>query len=496
MPNELKIVNKGGASRTIIKVLQVCGYQPIIADVIDETMLLLISAIPKADNSAIDVTFTDVPTDDGGVATGYRIKRYVVGADPSTATTLIDWTEGVANALITDNGNGSHTFKDATAVLDVDYMYFYEAYNPVSEGVSNEIEASLFSTSFQPVMRTTLANETVTLPMTVTSPVTIDWGDGTTTTQGAPFVKTYLTAGDYHIKVNITESREVTNFRFGNTGDRLKLIEIKNWGWAKFGTIGGNFWGCANLEKITAEDTPRDLVNMLNFFNGCSKLNQIDNFNWDTSNVTSMQNWFLNCILFNLPVNQLNTANVTNMQSMFANCPVFNQPVSNFDTSNVTAMASMFQGCTVFNQSVLNFNTENVTNMSFMFQGASAFNQSVINFDTSKVTNMSSMFRNATVFNQSVSNFDTSKVTTMLQMFNNAIVFNQPVLFTIPLLTTAQSMFLGATAFNTTNMDNCLINFAGQTTLNNVNMVNNRPRTSASDSAVNILQSRGWLGLV
>jgi hypothetical protein len=84
----------------------------------------------------------------------------------------------------------------------------------------------------------------------------------------------------------------------------------------------------------------------------------------------------------------------------------------------------------------------------------------------------------------------------MLQMFQQAIVFNQPVLFTIPVLTTAQSMFNGATAFNTTNMDNCLINFAGQTTQNNVNMVNNRPRTSASNSAVTTLQSRGWVGLV
>jgi hypothetical protein len=105
------------------------------------------------------------------------------------------------------------------------------------------------------------------------------------------------------------------------------------------------------------------------------------------------------------------------------------------------------------------------------------------------------MFRNASVFNQSV-NFDTSKVTTMFTMFQNAIAFNQPVIFNIPLLTTAQNMFLNATSFNTTNMDNCLINFAGQTTQNNVPMTNNRPRTSASNSAVTILQSRGWIGLV
>jgi len=63
-------------------------------------------------------------------------------------------------------------------------------------------------------------------------------------------------------------------------------------------------------------------------------------------------------------------------------------------------------------------------------------------------------------------------------------------------LTTARNMFSSATAFSTTNMDNCLINFAGQTTQNNVNMANNRPRTSASNSAVATLQGRGWTGLV
>jgi surface protein len=443
LPNELKIVNRNANSRTIIKVLQVCGYMPIIADVIDETMVLLVSAEPKADNTAIDVKFTDVPPDGSTGATGYRIKRYVKGQPLTTALTLIDWTEGASNALITNNGDGTYTYKDATAVVDTDYMYFYEAYNVVSEGTSNELEASLFATSFEPVMRTTTANELVTLPMTTTSPVVIDWGDGTTTTQSAPFTKTYATAGDYHIKVKITASREVTNFRFNNAGDRLKLIDIKNWGWVKL-TGGNNFFGCANLEKITAEDTPSGLINMSGFFANCSKLNQIDNFNWDTSLVTTMSSMLSQAKLFNLPINHLDTSNVTNMSSLL--------------------------------------------------NGAESFNQSVNQLDTSKVTTMQSMFADAIKFNQPVP-FNTEKVITMSTMFFGAKEFNQPVLFNIPLLTNATMMFQGATAFSTTNMDNVLIHFASQTTLNNVPMNNNRPRTSASNSAVATLQGRGWTGL-
>jgi surface protein len=561
LPNRVLIANTSSDSDTRISVMQICGYEPIMADTIDGGLVLLASAVPNATNDAILVTFNDVPA-----ATGYRVFRYVKGANPNTKIQLTDWTEGTANPLITDNGDGTYTYNDGTAVLGTDYMYYYEAYNAVSQGFSNTTEASLLPTTFEPVMRTTASNETVTLPMTVSSPVTIDWGDGTTTTQGAPFTKVYATPGDYHIKVNITQSREVTNFIFNGAGDRLKLIDIRNWGWVKLGTAGRNFWGCSNLEIITAKDVPTGLTNMDRFFTGCSKLTSIDNLaNWDTSNVTNMLFMFHDALVFNQSVSNFDTSKVTNMAGMFYNARAFNQSVSNFDTSLVTNMGNMFQGALVFNQSVSNFDTSLATNMSNMFQGALVFNQSVSNFDTSlvtnmgnmfdgarafnqsvsnfntaNVTNMSAMFRNAWAFNQSVSNFDTAKVTNMAGMFNNARafnqsvsnfntanvtnfgsmfesanVFNQPVPFNTAKATNMISMFSNAFAFNqainfniplvtnmlnfiagsamnTTNVDNMLIGFAGQTTQNNINLNNFRPRTSLSDAAKATLVSRGW----
>ena len=563
LPNRVLIANTSSDSDTRISVMQICGYEPIMADTIDGGLVLLASAAPNAANNAILATFNDVPA-----ATGYRVFRYVKGANPNTKIQLTDWTEGTANPLITDNGDGTYTYNDGTAVAGTDYMYYYEAYNAVSQGFSNTTEASLLPTTFEPVMRTTTANETVTLPMTVTSPVTIDWGDGTTTTQGAPFTKVYATPGDYHIKVKITQSREVTNFMFNNAGDRLKLIDIRNWGWVKLGTIGRNFFGCANLETITAKDTPSGLTNMFYFFANCSKFTgglKLSDWNtsavttmegtffgcslfnqqltnWDTSNVTSMRQMFERASVFNQPISNFNTAKVIDMFSMFERASAFNQSVSNFDTANVTTMGRMFLLASVFNQSVSNFNTAKVTNMTGMFELASAFNQSVSNFNTSNVTDISSMFASAIAFNQSVSNFDTTKVTnmsrmftltsvfnqsvsnfntanvtTMANMFQRAIAFNQPVPFNTVKVTNMNAMFGGASAFNqainfsiplvtnmidfialngmnTTNVDNMLINFAGQTTQNNVNLNQFRPRTAASDAAKATLVGRGWTG--
>jgi surface protein len=107
------------------------------------------------------------------------------------------------------------------------------------------------------------------------------------------------------------------------------------------------------------------------------------------------------------------------------------------------------------------------------------------------VTSMYGMFQGASVFNQSVSNFDTAKVTTMAFMFDNALAFNQAINFSIPLVTN-MSQFIRSTVMNTTNVDNMLIGFAGQTTQNNLNLGTMRPRTSLSDSAKATLVSRNW----
>jgi surface protein len=125
-----------------------------------------------------------------------------------------------------------------------------------------------------------------------------------------------------------------------------------------------------------------------------------------------------------------------------------------------------------------------------MFYDAKSFNQSVSNFNTINVTSMQNMFLGASVFNQPVP-FNTVKVTNMASMFTNATAFNQAINFSIPLVNNIFDIIRDSGLF-TTNVDNMLINFAGQTTLNNLNLGLIRPRTSASDVAKATLISRGW----
>jgi hypothetical protein len=282
-------------------------------------------------------------------------------------------------------------------------------------------DIDVVTTSFQPVMRTTLPNETIYLPMTTTSPVVIDWGDGIVETKSAPFGHTYATAGDYHIKVKITASREITNFRFAGGGDRGKLIDIKNWGWVKL-SGGSNLSGCINVEEITAQDVPEGLTNLTAFFYGMIKLKRVNNLeNWDLSQVLTSNIMFYNCIEFNQEIN-------------------FNMPLN-------TTCSEMFRVCNKLNSNIT-LNIPSCTNLAAALANCAIFNQPVI------LSNLSS-------------------------------------------LTTMSAFMFGTGSYNTTNTDNLLISLASQTTANNVNCSNAfRPRTSASNSAVATLQSRGWTGLV
>ncbi len=107
-------------------------------------------------------------------------------------------------------------------------------------------------------------------------------------------------------------------------------------------------------------------------------------------------------VLKTLSLNNFNTANVTDMQDMFYGCSGLTNLTfgDNFKTANVMYMQSMFLDCSALTSLDLgdNFNTSNVENMSYMFY--SCLNLKAIyvtdKFTTDKVTKSYSMFYGCT----------------------------------------------------------------------------------------------------
>ena len=161
-------------------------------------------------------------------------------------------------------------------------------------GLTTTTAAQATETSFISTWRTTNTSagssgaSQVRLPLISggTYNFTVDWGDGQTDTitsyNQAQVTHTYGTSGDK----TVTITGLVRGWRFANSGDRLKLTNISQWGPLQLGNDGGYFWGAANLQ-ISATDEP-DLSltdDLSNTFLNASALTGSTLSDWNVSGV-------------------------------------------------------------------------------------------------------------------------------------------------------------------------------------------------------------------
>lgn len=165
---------------------------------------------------------------------------------------------------------------------------------------------------------------------------------------------TWSVAGTYQVFITGTFPR----IYFNDGGDRLKLLEVQNWGNIAWTSMGRAFFGCSNLQ-ISATDIPNlsGVTSLSQMFQSCTSLNSPTNINsWNISNVTNVSRMFLNATSFNQNISSWNTSNITTTLNMFANALSFNQNISSWNVSNVTDMSNMFYVSSAFNQNLGSWN--------------------------------------------------------------------------------------------------------------------------------------------
>ena len=98
--------------------------------------------------------------------------------------------------------------------------------------------------AFITVWETTTAGESITIPTATdaTYDYTIDWGDGSAVESGQTGNAThsYATAGEYDVSITGTFPR----IYFNNTGDKTKILEVKQWGSQPWTSMASAFYGC------------------------------------------------------------------------------------------------------------------------------------------------------------------------------------------------------------------------------------------------------------
>jgi hypothetical protein len=127
-------------------------------------------------------------------------------------------------------------------------------------------------------------------------------------------------SGVYILEISPSASNGFNQIRFGDGGDKDKIIDIKQWGDVVWSSFKSAFWGCSNM-LVNATDVP-------------------------------------------------NLSSVTDMAYMFRSAPLANPDTSNWDVSNVTDMSLMFYDATLANPDTLNWDVSSVTNMGRMFENS------------------------------------------------------------------------------------------------------------------------------
>jgi hypothetical protein len=211
----------------------------------------------------------------------------------------------------------------------------------------------------------------------------VQWGDGMSevVTSDAQGVHTYARHGVYNVSITGT----LVGWRFNLNGDRLKLLEVMEWGTVRFGDHGEYFYGAESM-VVSARDAP-NLSGTTNFafMFGHANMMSADLDHWDMSGAVILD-------------------------SMFASASSFNGRVGSWDVSHVVSMDGVFAGATSFNQPIGGWNVSRVIDMEGMFFLAKSFNQSIGMWDVSRVTSMQSMFEVASSFSRDISSWCVSQI--------------------------------------------------------------------------------------
>lgn len=271
------------------------------------------------------------------------------------------------------------------------------------------------------------ASNQVTLPLASDGvyDFTVDWGDGNqdaiTAFDQAEATHTYAVAGQYEITITGT----ITGWAFMGSGDRLKLLDVSQWGPFNPGS-SFPFYLCSNLD-VSATDCmdTTGVTNMAHMFRDCSSLTAINVSEFDTSLVTTMEYMFSGCSsLQSLNLLSFNTANVVGtLQKMFDGCiSLTSLDLSSFNTSGVTGLQFTFQNCqSLTSIDVSSFNTANVGQFWGTFNGCALLTHIDADvFDLSSVTLMGGIFAGVTL---NTANYDSILIAYEAQAVPNSIVF-------------------------------------------------------------------------
>ena len=315
---------------------------------------------------------------------------------------------GVSPQYFISNGSTNYSIKSIKEIGRKDKMVILLEKNDVVDLSQTAANQFVFTIDTENTSSGSSLNTQFMMPLVSGGSynATVNWGDGSSDTitsyNQQEVTHTYSSAGQYEISIEGT----LQGWQFNNAGDRLKMLDVKQWGVLDLSTSAA-FYGCTNLDASATDAPTVSTTTFLQMFRDCTNFNGAIG-NWDVSTVTNTNRCFNSCTTFNKSLNTWNVSNVTDMQFMFGTCLSFDQDLNSWDTSNVDTMFGTFYDCQQFNGDIYSWDTTNVENMSLMFYNCDLFDQSLAAWNIENVTNFTSFMQNASGL--STTNYDATLI--------------------------------------------------------------------------------------
>lgn len=381
------------------------------------------------------------------------------GTFASTTGLSINSTTGVINTdtstpddntpyIVTYTASTGETVTTQVTIKNLDNATFSYSATSFCENASNQTPTittpgGTFTTqdiSFRPFqMQFEVApgvSKTITIPNTVGSSYTVNWGDGATTTESTGTITHTYNDGNNTDVTNPTvsigaegDTGAFTSCRFANAGSKSDLLDISQWGDIVWSRMDVMFYGCNNTSfQISATDYPNisniSSAGFNRMFQSATYFNS-DIGHWDVSNCPKFTQMFYYATNFNnggsASINNWDTSSVLNLSFMFYFASNFNQPVGNWDLSSATDINRMFWGASNFNQDLSNWNLSSVTGtgLNNLFK-LTAFNNggsaNINNWNIQNATGIYGMFLSSQ-FNQNIGGWNIASLTNANSMF-------------------------------------------------------------------------------
>jgi len=329
---------------------------------------------------------------------------------------------GVSPQYFISNGSTNYSIKSIKEVGRKDAMVLLLEKNDVVDLSQTAANQFVFTIDTENTSSGSSLNTQFMMPLVSGGSynATVNWGDGSSDTitsyNQQEVTHTYSSAGQYEISIEGT----LQGWQFNNAGDRLKMLDIKQYGVLNLSTSAA-FYGCTNLDASATDAPTVSTTSFSEMFRDCTNFNGAIG-SWDITTVTTLDSAFRDAVSFNKSINNWNTSNVTTLSNTFRGCTSFDQDLNSWDTSNVENMLETFIDCIQFNGNIFSWDTTNVENMSSMLNNCDLFDQSLAAWNIGNVSNFTNFMQNATGL--STTNYDATLIAWALQPLNTGLSIN------------------------------------------------------------------------